>query len=157
MSRSRRLPKSPSIGPRRGSSRDGRGDMRSTRWPWWRLVPRAARASPTLRPPLFLLLFLRFDGPHEALRQDPLQDDFHVHRVVLEQRRRRNDRQVVVLIEQAFREWLESQIPFLDRRVSQLVPLPVLDAAEVRVDVPPVGGLLDLGKDVVGILRALEP
>src|SRR2546422_4075529 len=141
MSRSRRLPKSPSIGPRRGSSRDGRGDMRSRRWPWWRPVPRAAPASPTLRPPLFLLLFLRFGGPHEALRQDPFQDDFHIHRVVLKQRRGRNNRQVVVLIEQAFRERLKPQIPLLDRRVPQLVPVRVLDAAEVRVDVSAGGDL----------------
>src|SRR3989442_7928548 len=132
MSRSRRLPKSPSIGPRRGSSRDGRGDMRSRRWPWWRLVPRAARASPTLRPPLFLLLFLRFGGPHEALRQDPFQDDLHVHRVVLKQRRGRNDRQVVVLIEQAFREWLEPPISFLDRRVAPPGSPPVFHAAGMR-------------------------
>src|SRR2546427_1267214 len=156
MSRCPRLPQSPSSDPRKGSSRDGRGDTRSTRWPWWRPAPRAARASPTLRPPLSLLLLLRFRGPHQALRYDPFQDDLHVHRVVLEQRRGRIDRQVGVLIEQAFRERLKPQVSLLDRRVAQLVPVRVLDAAEVRVDVPSIGDLLDLRKDVVEIFRALE-
>src|SRR5256886_15787229 len=59
-------------------------------------------------------------------------------------------------MEQACGEWLESQLPFLDRGVSQLVPVRVLDAAEVRVDVPAVGDLLDLRKDVVEIFRTLE-
>src|SRR6266704_3414603 len=117
MSRSRRLPQSLSSDRWRESSQDDQGDTRSKRPPWWRPDPRAARASPTLRPPLLLLLFLRFRGPHEALREDPFQDDLHVHRVVLEERRGRNNRQVVVLIEQAFRERLKPQVPLLDWRV----------------------------------------
>src|SRR3989441_12252536 len=53
--------------------------MRSTRPRWWRPTPGWVPVSPALGPPLFLLLFLRFRGPHQALRQDPFQDDLHVH------------------------------------------------------------------------------
>src|SRR6266704_4103459 len=116
MSRSRRLPQSLSSDRWRESSQDDQGDTRSKRPPWWRPDPRAARASPTLRPPLLLLLFLRFRGPHEALREDPFQDDLHVHRVVLEERGRRDDCQVVVLIEEALRERFEPQVSLFDRR-----------------------------------------
>src|SRR2546428_11506383 len=92
----------------------------------------------------------------KSFSYDPLQDYLHVHRIVLQERRRRDNRQIVVVVEQTFGQGLEPKVAFLDRRVPQLVPVGVLDSAEVRVDVSTVGGLLVLRQDVVEILGPLE-
>src|SRR3990172_11399041 len=75
---------------------------------------------------------------------------------MLEQRRRRDDRQVEVPVQEALCEGLEPKIALLDRRVAQLVPVRVLDPAEMGVDVPILRDLLDLRKDVVEVLGPLE-
>src|SRR3989440_7476594 len=136
-----------------GSSRRDPGDM-----PWnsRRSLQEPRRASPTPHLFLFLLLFLGFRWTHEPLREDPFEDDLHVHRIVLKEGRGGDDRQIVVVVQEAFRERLEAQVTLLDRRIPQLVTVRMLDAAEMRVDVTAIGDLLDPREDVVEVLRALE-
>src|SRR5438132_11723764 len=102
--------------------------------PWKsRRSPRGPRrASPTPHLFLFLLLFLGFRRTHEPLREDPLQDDLHVHRIVLKAGRGGDDRQIVVAVQEAYRERLEAYVTLLDRRLPQLVAVGILDPADMR-------------------------
>src|SRR5207244_13333891 len=129
----------PWIARPRGSARGSREGRRSTPRPWSRSPLRTRRVSPASCPLLLLLLLLlRLLGlrrAHESLRQHALEDDLHVHRIVLQQRRRRDNRQILVVVEHPFGKELEPQVAFLDRRVTQLVPSGVLDSREERVGV----------------------
>src|SRR5437764_631271 len=129
---SRRTRQFPWNGPPRGSWRRVQEGTR------WKPPPSRRRPARGSSPPLrllflLLLLFLRLRRPHQALREHPLQDDLHVHRVVLQERRRGHDREVVVVVQEGFRERLESEVALLDRRVPQLVTFRLLDDAVLRV------------------------
>src|SRR5256885_17082017 len=84
-------------------------------WNSRRSLQEPRRASPTPHLFLFLLLFLGFRRTHEPLREDPFEDDLHVHRIVLKEGRGGDDRQIVVVVQEAFRERLEAQGTLLDR------------------------------------------
>src|SRR2546425_770610 len=139
-SRSSGPPPRPSPPPPRASSRL---PPKCTRTPPWRWSSRLGLLERDAR------------HLHELLREHALEDDLHVHRVVLEQRGGRDEREVVVVVQQALRERLEPQVALLDRRVPELGPALVLDAGEVRVDVPARRLLdaVDHGREVLGPLQ----
>src|SRR5208283_3706562 len=90
-----------------------------------------------------------------AAREGPLVEELHVHRVVLEQGRARDHRDVVVAFGEDLREGVEADEPSLDRREPELSRSVELDAREVEID-RPVGRPNELLHDRVELLRLLE-
>ena len=62
---------------------------------------------------------------------DAVEDDVHVHRVVLEDGAVRDERRAVVVVEDAVHERLEPEVALLDRQVVAFVAVVVEDAREV--------------------------
>src|SRR5271157_633229 len=88
-------------------------------------------------------------------RQRPLVQELHVHRVVLEERRARDHRHVVVPFGEDLRERVEPDEAPFDRRETELPRSVELDTREVEVD-RSVGGPDELLDDRVELLRLLE-
>src|SRR5271157_3859735 len=90
-----------------------------------------------------------------AAGERPLVEELHVHRVVLEQRRARDHRHVVVAFGEDLRERVEPDEPSLDRSEPEL-PRPVeLDPGEVEINWA-VGRADELLHDRVELLCLLE-
>src|SRR6266850_2094394 len=93
---------------------------------------------------------------HLFAQREALVNDLHVHRVVLHERRRRDDRHIEVILEDALRERLEAQVALLDRSVAPFVAPLVLNARELGVEGLRLQRDLRAVEDLLEFFLALE-